>query len=308
MRVLVTGAGGFVGRAVVARMVAAGHTTVALLHHMELTFPAGVEVRRADLTKQAAVDAAVRDVHAVCHLAALTRVRESFADPVRFFRVNVGGTLAVLDALARQREPARLVFASTGAVYGAAEVQPTSEHQPAAPTTPYAASKYAAELAVQALTATGRLGAVTLRAFNAAGASAGLGDDDLTRIVPSAVAVAAGRQPVLEINGDGSAIRDFVHVDDLADAFVLALDACQPGTHQVYNVGNLGLSVSAVVESVERVTGRAVPVRHLSPRPEPAVVMGDSTRIRTELGWEPRRSSVDQIVSDAWHAETHLVG
>ena len=109
MRVLVTGAGGFVGRAVVARMVAAGHTTVALLHHMERAFPAGVEVRRADLTEQAAVDAAVRDVHAVCHLAALTRVRESFADPVRFFRVNVGGTIKIFI----------LLLGAGGAVLGA---------------------------------------------------------------------------------------------------------------------------------------------------------------------------------------------
>ena len=307
MRVLVTGAAGFVGRALVARVAAAGHAPVALLHRAERTFPAGVEVRRADLTDQAAVDAAVRDVEAVCHLAALTRVRESFTDPLRFFRVNVGGTLAVLDPLARRREPARLVFASTGAVYGVTDVQPTSEREPPAPTTPYAASKYAAELAVQALTATGRLGAVTLRAFNVAGASAGVGDDDLTRVVPKAVAVAAGRQPVLEINGDGSAIRDFVHVDDLAEAFVLALEACQPGEYQVYNVGNLGLGVSEVIESVERVTGRAVPARHLPPKPEPAVVMGDSTRIRAELGWKPWRSTPDQIVSDAWHAETRGV-
>lgn len=308
MRVLVTGAAGFVGRAVVGRLAQAGHAPVALLHQTERAFPCGVEVRRADLADQGAVDAAVGDVEAVCHLAAVTRVRESFADPVRFFRINVGGTLAVLDALARWPVPARLVFASTGAVYGVADVQPTSEREPAAPTTPYAASKSAAELAIQAQTMAGRLGAVSLRAFNVAGAFDGVGDGDLTRIVPKAVAVAAGREPVLEINGDGGAVRDFVHVEDLAEAFVLALEACQPGSYRVYNVGNLGTSVAEVVEAVTRISGRDVPTRHLPPKPEPAVITGDSARIRTELGWKPRRSTLDQIVSDAWDAETRRAG
>lgn len=308
MRVLVTGAAGFVGQAVVRHLASAGYTPVALIHEAERSFPPGVEVRRADLRSPLEVASAVDGIDGVCHLAAVTRARESFVEPVRYFQVNVGGTLTLLDVLDRAKRPIRLVFASTAAVYGVAEVQPTNEEQPIAPPTPYAASKYAAELAIAWQAQTGRLGAVTLRMFNAAGASGDVADGDLTRIVPKAIAVASGREEMLEINGDGTAVRDFVHVDDLADAFVLAVEAAEPGEHRVYNVGALGASVADVVDAVERASGKKLPVRHLPPKPEPPVIRGDSTRIRAELGWASRRSTLDTIVSDAWNVEIGATG
>jgi UDP-glucose 4-epimerase len=300
-RVLVTGAAGFVGQAVVRTLLRAGHQVTALVRCTEPAFPPDVRVCRAELPDDD-LRAAVSDVDGVCHLAGATRVRESFEDPVGHFRVNVGGTVALLSALERVNRPVRLVFASTAAVYGTSDGRPMREDQPVHPESPYADSKRAAELAVHWQAKAGRLGAVTLRAFNLAGAVAGHGDPDLTRLVPKLVAVAAGREPVMEINGDGTAVRDFLHVGDFAAAALAALRCCEPGTHRIYNVSGARASVAEVIGAVREVSGVDIPVRHRPPRPEPAVVVGDSGRIQQELGWRPERSEVTEIVRDAWEA------
>ncbi|GAA3435955.1 NAD-dependent epimerase/dehydratase family protein [Kutzneria kofuensis] len=299
MRVLVTGAAGFVGRAVVRRLCRAGHDVVALVHRTTAEFPAECQVRTADLHD---LDDVVADVDGVCHLAGATRVRDSFAAPVEYFHTNVTGTLALLAALDRVRPAARLVFASTAAVYGSSAVQPISEAAAPNPQSPYAASKHAAEAAVHWQSATGRLGAITLRAFNIAGP----GDTDLTRLIPKLIAVSAGQAPFLEINGDGAAVRDFLHVDDFAAAIDAALAACRLGEHRIYNVSGTRASIADVVRTARAVTGVDIEVRHRPPQPEPSIVVGDSARIRSELGWRPWSSTLTRIIADAWEAHVPL--
>lgn len=307
MRVLVTGAFGFIGTAVVRCLTGAGHEVVALTHRppgQPAPQSPASDVLHADICDAAAMRTVVSDVHAVCHLAALSLVRESFERPAEYHRVNATGTRVLVDALvskaAEGSEPALLVHASTHAVYGAPERQPVVEDTPLAPTSPYGQSKADAESAVKAASGTGALNAVCLRLFNVAGALAGRTDTEEGRIIPRTLAVAAGRESVLKINGDGGAIRDFVHVADVADAFLLALAACRRGTYAVYNVGAVPASMRDIVAAAEEVTGRTIPVIYGPPRPEPRVIIADTTRIKRELSWTPERSSLRQIIRDAW--------
>lgn len=313
MRVLVTGAFGFIGTAVVGRLTMAGHHVVALTHRSpDESVPASSasKVIRADVRDAQAIRLAVSDVDAVCHLAALTGVRESFERSAEYWQVNATGTGNLLDALvakaAEYGEPVRFVQASTHAVYGAPKRQPVTEDTPLSPASPYGKSKVAAEAAVVAASKTGALGAVCLRTFNAAGAVDGRTDTDQTRIIPRTLAVAAGRVATLEVTGDGGTIRDFVHVADLASAYLLALAVCTPGTCAFYNVGATRASILDVIRIAEQVTGLPIPVRHTPPRPEPRAVTADTTRIRRELSWVPQRSSLSQIVGDAWEVFRRL--
>lgn len=314
MRVLVTGGLGFVGHAVTLELLTAGHeVTVLTQGRRPDACPAGgAELVRADLRDRDAVHRVVTagDFDGVCHLAALTRVRDSLDSPIRYFATNVTGTLNLLDALdaatSDSGRPARLVFASTCAMYGPGQDGLLDEDTEPHPTNPYGASKLAVEELLGYQAATGALGAVSLRCFNIAGAVDGVGDTDLTRLIPKALAVVTGAVPVMQVNGDGSAVREFTHVADVAAAYRLALDAAQPGQHQVYNVGaGHGVSVAEVLDTVERVAGTAVTVEHLPAKPEPHTLVADSTRIRAELGWTPTRSSLEQIVRDGLDALHH---
>lgn len=304
MRVLVTGATGFVGRAVVGQLTMAGHSVIGFARTPKSD---SSELLTGDILDEAAVKRAVEGVDGVCHLAALTLVRKSFEEPVRYFRVNVTGTLNLLDAMnaeaQRTGHPLRLVFASTCAVYGTPETQPITEAQKPAPSSPYGASKLAAESAIGYQAALGTVGAVTLRTFNVAGAVDGHGDPDTTRLIPRALLAAAGQADCLNVNGDGSAIREYTHVADLARAYAAALNVAEPGGHPIYNVGSgVGVSVREVIETTERITGRPVPVHWGPPADEPRELRADSSRIRADLGWQPSRSSLDTIVTDAWQA------
>jgi UDP-glucose 4-epimerase len=309
MRVLVTGAAGYVGRAVVHRLAEAGHDVVALTRRPWPDHPAALQAIVADVLDAEAVTRAIADSEpdGVCHLAALTRVRDSFQEPNRYFAVNVTGTIHVLEALAqlaaRTGRVPRLVFGSTAAVYGLAGDDPIAEDAPTLPITPYGATKLAADQAIRFQAATGALAAVSLRCFNVAGATLQTRDNDLTRVIPKTLAVAAGSEPHLVMNGDGSSIRDYLHVADLADAYTAALEAAQPAGHAIYNVGSaLPVSLRDVIDSVQRVTAREVAVRRNPPQHEPPALLADTSRIRRELGWEPRRSELDAIVHDAWEA------
>jgi UDP-glucose 4-epimerase len=304
MRVLVTGATGFVGRAVVRQLTMDGHSVTGFARTPR---PASCELLTGDVLDQAALKRAVEGVDAVCHLAALTLVRRSFEDPVQSFKVNVTGTLNVLDVIngeaQRTGRPLRLIFASTGAVYGTPETQPITETQKPAPSSPYGASKLAAESAIGYQAVLGTIGAITLRSFNVAGAVDGHGDPDTTRIIPRAMLVAAGQADHLNVNGDGSAIREYIHVGDLARAYAAALNFAEPGEHCIYNVGSgAGVSVREVIEATQRITGRPVPVQWGPPADEPEELRADISRIRADLGWQPSRSSLDTIVADAWQA------
>jgi UDP-glucose 4-epimerase len=306
MRVLVTGATGFVGRAVVRQLTMAGHSVVGFAR---TAMPCSCELRTGNILDLAALEQVVDGADAVCHLAALTLVRESFKEPVRYFRVNVTGTLNLLDAMnaeaQRSGRPLRLVFASTGAVYGAPERQPITEAQEPAPGNPYGASKLAAETAIGYQAALGAINAVTLRTFNVAGAVDGHGDPDTSRIIPKTLLVAAGQADSLNVNGDGSAIREYTHVCDLARAYAAALDVADPAGHRIYNVGSgVGVSIREIIEITERITGRPVPVCWGPPAREPRELRANSSRINTELGWHPTRSSLETIIADAWQALT----
>jgi UDP-glucose 4-epimerase len=310
MRILVTGAAGYVGWAVLYGLLARGDQAVALVHEHTPAFPDGVEVRRADLTDRAAVAAAVRGTDGVCHLAGLARARSGAGQPTRYYAVNVTGTVNLLDAMAAETErsgrPGSLVFASSSTVYGHCDHRPVPETAQRQLIHPYAASKAACEDLIGFQVGTGLLGATTLRIFNAAGASAGRADRDLTRIVPRAVAAADRTLPALEVNGTGTAVRDFVHVDDVAAAFALALRANSPGRHSVYNLGAHAASVNDVVEAVERVAGVPVPLRH---RPavaqEAEILTADTSAIAQDLGWRPTSRDLDALVADQWLGTRH---
>jgi UDP-glucose 4-epimerase len=313
LRVLVTGGLGFTGRAVSRRLIDAGHQVVILTHrpaHAALDTLHGATLAHGDLSDQKQVQALITngEFGAVCHLAARSRVRESFTDPLGYWDVNVGGTLHLLQALAAASDrtdlPARLVFASTVMVYGRTDGSPISESYPLAPTSPYGASKLAAEALISDQAATGTLGAVILRPFSIVGAVDGHSDPDESRIIPKAIATAAGRASRVEVNGDGSAVRDLTHVLDVADAFLLASAATEPGAHQVYNVGTgHGVTIRQVLETVETVTGQPLPVVYRPAAKEPAALIADSSRIQERLGWRPARSTIRQIIHDAWSAE-----
>lgn len=305
MRVLVTGAAGFVGYAVAAALVDAGHEVLGMARG-ERFLPAGVRRVPGDVLAPESVVRAVAETGAegVCHLAALARVRDSRVDPLAYWRTNVGGTLAVLQAITSQDgPPGRLVVASTCAVYGERAPQPITEDAVPKPSNPYGASKLAADQAVADVAATGAIGAISLRAFNISGGMPGRADADETRLIPKIVAVAQGRADELTVNGDGSVVRDYLHVLDMADAFVRALDAAKPGTWTAYNVGSERRStIVDVIATAEAVTGVPLPVRYNPPADEPRELLADARRIRDELGWSPRRSSLDQVVRDAWQS------
>ncbi|MGH3511168.1 MAG: NAD-dependent epimerase/dehydratase family protein, partial [Pseudonocardiaceae bacterium] len=261
MRVLVTGAAGFVGYAVAALLVEQGHDVTGLTRSGASALPEGVARLKGDLRTPESLPRALAEVDGVCHLAGLTKVRESRTGPLDYWRTNVGATLTILDKLAGART-GRLVLASTCTVYGEHAEQPISETATVAPNSPYATSKLAADHAAADVAATGAIGAISLRAFNVAGALPGHPDRDTTRLIPQLLAVQRGHAPELVVNGDGTAVRDFVHVADMATAFALALHACEPGTWRAYNVGSGHPStVHDVIATAESVTGRPVPRR-----------------------------------------------
>lgn len=298
---------GFVGYAVATVLIEAGHQ-VAVLTHSNRTNPRpkGAEIIRADICDAGALQRALGDhiFDGVCHLAALTRVRESFSDPLSYFDVNVGGTVNLLRTITKKTDtrPA-IIFGSTAAIYGSASEGHLTESSTANPDNPYAASKYAAELVLSSLANTGAISATILRCFAIAGACNGVGDPDDSRIFPKALQVAAGLASAVTINGDGSAVREFTHVLDVAHAYRLALDSTEPGTCRLFNVGaGNGLSVKGLIKAITDETGHNIPVRYDTPKLEPHVLIADSTNIRRQLGWEPYNSSTKQLVQDGWSA------
>lgn len=296
MRILVTGANGYLGRAVVGALSRAGHDPVAMTR-TELPI-GGQAIRVADLLDGVELRKALEGVDAVCHLAGLTRARESLEQPLRYFQVNTAGTVELLDAMAAVGVP-RIVFASTGAIYGSPEHQPMTEDTPDAPPHPYAASKMAAELAIFAQSRTGRLSATVLRLMNIAGGA----DPDVTRLVPRTIAAAVD-DSVLEVNGDGRTVRDYLHIEDAAAAFVACFARMPPlGEARRYIVGSgRGTNILEVIAAVEESIGRHIRLLHKPPAPEPPILVSDPAKARDELLWYPTCSGIQDIIRDSWPA------
>jgi UDP-glucose 4-epimerase len=312
MRVLVTGGLGFVGRAVAIDLVGAGHVVDVLSRGASgVEPPTGTDLVEGDIRDRARMAEVVvaGGYDGICHLAALTRGRDSIADPLTYYDVNLGGTLNVLAAVTAARRsdsiPVRFVFASTSVVYGSQQTGALSEDLPVRPESPYGASKVAAEQLVGYHAATGDISAVTLRCFNVAGAVDGYTDTDPTRIIPNVLRAVRGELPRLTVNGDGGAVREFTHVLDVSLAFRLALEAEPVAGPATYNVGTgQGVAVRDVVSIAEQVTGRRVPLEHLPPKPEPHTLVSDPSRLKDQLGWRPSRSGLSEIIRSAWAANT----
>ncbi|MGH3057641.1 MAG: UDP-glucose 4-epimerase GalE [Gaiellaceae bacterium] len=313
VNLLVVGGAGYVGSVVAARLLEAGHTvTVAdsLLTGHRDAVPPEARFLAADLADGPALEALLAEgFDAVLHFAALSIVADSVAEPARYYRANVGGTLNLLDAM-RTAGVRRLVFSSTASVYGEPDEVPIDEDAPTRPTNPYGGSKLAADHAIGFECAASGLGAVSLRYFNVAGAYGPYGErhDPESHLVPLVLRAALGELEEVRIYGrdyptpDGTAVRDYIHVRDLADAHLLALEAAAAPGQRVYNLGNgRGFSVREVVEAARAVTGRPIPAVDAPRRPgDPPVLVASSELIRRELGWVPATPELETIVGDAW--------
>lgn len=317
MRVLVTGGAGYVGLAVSAALLEAGHTVVRYDDLSQTGDPGpdlGVFVRGDVRDREGLLEVVRRyRVEAVVHCAGKIAVGESVERPGWYWAHNVGGTLALVDAMRRAGVP-HLVFSSSAAVYGEPEVVPIPEDHPTRPLSPYGRTKLAVEWALDDGARAGELAYVALRYFNAAGAVPGVPGERHRpegHLIPNAVRAALGGSP-LRVFGtdyptpDGTAVRDYVHVADLAAAHVLALaHLARGGDSGPFNLANrTGYSVLEVVRAVERATGRRVPWQAAPRRAgDPARLVGESARARTVLGWRPRFEALDAIVASAvaWH-------
>jgi UDP-glucose 4-epimerase len=322
LKLLVTGGAGYIGSIVARHLLAADHQVVVLDNlsrgHRKAV-PEGAELVTVDLLDREALAAALeRGFDAVLHFAALSLVGESGTHPELYYRTNVGGTLNLLDAM-RAAEVQRLVFSSTAAVYGQPDEVPIPETASTTPTNTYGRSKLAVDWMIGDFCRTHGLGGVSLRYFNVAGASNGQGEDHdpETHLIPNILRAALGTNPFVEIYGtdydtpDGTAIRDYIHIDDLAEAHVLALEATEAGRHRIFNLGNgTGFSVREVIVAAGQVTGAEIHAREAPRRAgDPPRLVASSELIRAELGWKPRKPGLEDMVGDAWaFAQAHPNG
>lgn len=313
MRVLVTGGAGYIGSVVVEELLEEGHA-VAVFDNLSTghrdSVPEGVLLIEGDVLDGDFVRRTINEygIEAVVHMAALSLVSESVANPAKYYRNNVAGTLSLLDAM-RAEGVKRFVFSSTCAVYGEPRF-PLNENHPIAPLSPYGATKLAVEHALAAYDEAYGIHSVSLRYFNAAGATLLSGErhDPESHLIPIVLDVAAGRRRSVTIHGadypttDGTCVRDYIHVSDLARAHVLALGAIEDKS-AIYNVGcgGSGYSVRQVIETARAVTGHEIPVVLGARRAgDPARLVASTSRIERDLGWTPRHRELRTIIESAW--------
>ena len=314
MKILVTGGAGYIGGTVALRLLSAGHNVLIydnFCHSRRELVPAGTRLIEGDLADRELLTKVFRDekIDGVMHFAALIEAGESMKRPEIYFRNNTASTLSLLEAMLAARVE-RLVFSSTAAVYGEPEKTPIEETAALAPTNPYGESKLVVEQMLKWINRIHGLRYASLRYFNVAGAVEGRGEahEPESHLIPLVLDVALGRRESIKIFGnayptpDGTCIRDYVHVGDLADAHILAFEAL--GTHPrlIYNIGNgHGFTIREVIESARRVTGHPIPVEEAERRPgDPAVLIASSEKIERELGWKREFDKLDDIVSSAW--------
>ena len=314
MNALITGGAGYIGGTVAHLLMAAGHRVVVydnLSHSQRLSVPAGSDFIEGEVGDRTKMETALRShrIEAVLHFAALIEAGESMQCPELYFSNNSASTLILFQAMLAAGVR-RLVFSSTAAVYGQPERTPIEEDAPLRPTNPYGESKLLVEQMLAWLHRIHGFRYASLRYFNVAGAIAGRGEahEPESHLVPLILDVALGRRQCIRIYGtdyptpDGTCIRDYIHVRDLAEAHLLALTALEQRDRMVYNLGNgQGFSVRQVIEAARRVTGHPIPVEECPPRPgDPAILVASSQKISRELGWHPRCTGLDEIIADAW--------
>lgn len=315
MKILVIGGAGYVGSHALRHLLAAGHDCLVydnLSQGHRAAVPAGrlIVGRLQDRPLLEAVLLRER-IEAVVHFAAFALVGESVRDPAKYYQNNIVGSLSLLDAM-RAAGVGRLVFSSTTATYGVPDRVPIDEDQPQRPINPYGFSKLVVEQALADYAAAYGLGYAALRYFNAAGASPagdiGEDHDPETHLIPLVLQVALGSRPQIEVFGDdyptpdGTCVRDYVHVDDLASAHLLALERLQPGQGLKLNLGTgRGHSVREVIDACRQATGHPIPVKLGARRPgDPPELVADAHRAREQLGWQPRYLEIQPIVETAW--------
>ena len=315
MRILVTGGAGYIGSVVTRELVQAGHQVIVydnLRRGHRQALPGEAELCIGDVGERTALEAVFRrqTIDAVMHFAALIEVGESMKAPERYFRNNTASTLTLLEAMLENRVN-RFVFSSTAALYGSPDRTPIEETDQLRPANVYGESKYLVERVLDWLEQTRGLRYASLRYFNAAGAAGpDLGEDHQpeSHLIPLVLKVALGQRESIAIYGtdyptpDGTCIRDYIHVADLASAHLLALDALGHHSRLVYNLGNgLGFSVRKVIDVARRVTGHPIPAVDSPRRPgDPATLVASSEKIRRELGWRPKFPDLESIVATAW--------
>jgi UDP-glucose 4-epimerase len=312
VKLLVTGGAGYVG-SVCAKVLLEQQHQVVIVDDLSTgnadAVPAGAEFIDGDMVAVARRLLPGGSFDGVLHFAAKSLVGESVEAPERYWHANVVKTLELLEAI-RESGTERLVFSSTAATYGEPDAAPITEDAPTRPTNAYGATKLAIDHAITSYARAYGLAAVSLRYFNVAGAYAGLGERHgvETHLIPLILQVATGQRAEILVFGndwptpDGTAIRDYIHVRDLADAHLLALQSAQASSHRIYNLGNgTGFSVREVIACCREVTGHPIAARDVGRRAgDPAVLIASSAKAIAELGWQPRRSDLREIVSDAW--------
>jgi UDP-glucose 4-epimerase len=314
MRILVTGGAGYIGSVTAAVLLERGHEVVVLddlrTGH-RAAVPDGAPFVQADVADAEAVGDAIdrHRLEAVVHFAANSLVGESMERPLLYFGNNTGGSLALL-ATALRHGADRFVLSSTAALYGTPERVPIPEDAPLAPESVYGESKHLIERTLPWLARTAGLGWTALRYFNAAGAHGGRGEDHRpeTHLIPIVLQAALGQRERVQVFGDdyptddGTAVRDYVHVADLADAHVRALEAIRPGAGRAYNVGTgRGFSVREVIEACREVTGAEIAAEPAPRRAgDPPRLVADPSRIGADLDWWPERPDLREIVASAW--------
>lgn len=318
MKLLVTGGAGYVGSVCAQVLLEAGHDVVVVDNFTtgnREAVPSGARLVEGDVRDIADSVLAEGGFDGVIHFAARSLVGESMEKPEEYWQHNVVTSLALLDAM-RTHGVTNLVFSSTAATYGEPEVVPITEDMPTAPTNPYGASKLAIDYIITSYAQAHGLGATSLRYFNVAGAYGQIGENREieTHLIPLVLQVALGHRDKIFMFGDdwptadGTPVRDYIHIRDLADAHVLALESNEPGVHRIYNLGSGdGYSVRQVIEMCRKVTGHPIPAE-VAPRRagDPATLIASSAKIQSELGWNPTRTDLQTIVTDAWAFTSQL--
>lgn len=320
MKVLVCGGAGYIGSNMTALLAAEGHEPIVFdnLSKGHRAAIRDVELIEADLADSDALLETLsnRGIEAVMHFAAFIEVGESVAEPLKYYHNNFCNTRNLLEAM-QLAGVEKFVFSSTAAVYGTPAEIPITEECPKEPINPYGQTKLAAERMCHFQSAAGRLRYATLRYFNACGAgnNAGIGEDHRpeSHLIPLIIRAAMGRRDSVSIYGadydtpDGTCIRDYIHIDDLCRAHLLALQKLDAGSEFIYNLGNgNGYSVREVIETVRKVSGKDFRVIEAERRPgDPPILTSDATKARDELGWAPEKPELEQMVADAWkwHSE-----